>query len=63
MYKMTSVPVDYSDNLLQNVDEGIEPPTSSGTTTMIQGSYQYYHYGCDGVIDMVRPQVNVWLYS
>jgi len=52
---MTSSPTDYSANLLQNVHEGIKPPTAAGTATLIQGSYQYYHYGCDGFNDKVRP--------
>lgn len=53
--------VDCSENLLQNVHEGIEPPTANGTTTVVHGSYHYYHYGCDGVDDKVRPQGTVWL--
>ncbi|XP_023710680.1 ufm1-specific protease 1 isoform X3 [Cryptotermes secundus] len=51
MFKMTSTPVNYSENLLQNVHEGTEPPTTNGTTSVIQGSYHYYHYGCDGMND------------
>jgi hypothetical protein len=53
---MALIPVDYSENLLQNVHEGIELPTTNGTTTVIQGSYHYYHYGCDGINDMVKAQ-------
>lgn len=52
---MTSSPVDSGANLLQNVHAGIAPPTAAGTTTLIQGSYQYYHYGCDGFNDKVGP--------
>jgi hypothetical protein len=52
---MASSPMDYSANLLQNLHEGIKPPTATGTTTSIQGYYQYYHYGCDGFNDKVRP--------
>jgi hypothetical protein len=58
LFKMTR-PVDYSANLLRNIHEGIEPPTVTGSTTLIQGSYQYYHYGCDGFSDKVRPYVKV----
>jgi hypothetical protein len=58
---MTMIHVDCSENLLQNVHEGIEPPTANGTTTVVHGSYHYYHYGCDGVDDKVRPQGTVWL--
>lgn len=56
---MASGPGDYTEHLLQNVHEDVVPPTTDGTTTLIQGSYQYYHYGCDGLNDRVRPQVNV----
>jgi len=52
---MISSPTDYSANLLQNVHEGIKSPTAAGTATLIQGAYQYYHYGCDGFNDKVRP--------
>jgi hypothetical protein len=60
---MTSGPRDYIKQLLQNVHEDIEPPTAGGTTTLIQGSYWYYHYSCDGLNDRVRPQVNVEPYN
>ncbi|XP_069688479.1 ufm1-specific protease 1 [Periplaneta americana] len=43
--------MDYRENLLRNVHENIKPPTDIGTTSLIKGSYQYYHYGCDGFID------------
>jgi hypothetical protein len=56
---MASCHGDYSEHLLKNVHENIEPPTAGGTTSLIRGSYQYYHYGCDGLNDRVRSQVNV----
>jgi hypothetical protein len=61
MLKRTLIPADYSEDLLSNVHEGIEPPTANGITIVIQGPYHYYHYGCDGVDDKVRPQGAVWL--
>lgn len=44
-------PVDYSDRLLSNVHEGLKNVTDSGTITYVKGTYDYYHYGCDGFAD------------
>mgnify|MGYP000265246965 CR=1 FL=1 len=48
--------MDYKENLLQNVHEGIEPPTTNGITTKMRGFYHYHHYGCDGHNDKVSPK-------
>jgi hypothetical protein len=60
---MASGPGDCTEHLLKNVHEDMKPPTAGGTTTLIQGSYRYYHYGCDGLNDRVRPHVNVEPYN
>lgn len=42
--------VNYSNNLLKNVHESLAAP-ESGKTFLIQGDYDYWHYGCDGFND------------
>ncbi|XP_063225005.1 ufm1-specific protease 1 [Bacillus rossius redtenbacheri] len=39
------------DRLAVNVHENLKPPTESGKSYLVRGSYTYYHYGCDGVSD------------
>lgn len=34
----------------------IESPTQSGKTYYSKGEFTYYHYGCDGHIDVVGKQ-------
>ncbi|XP_053677239.1 probable Ufm1-specific protease 1 [Anopheles nili] len=41
-----------SKNLLLNVHSNLEPPKPDGSTVLMRGNYQYYHYGCDGFQDM-----------
>ncbi|KYQ51702.1 Ufm1-specific protease 1 [Trachymyrmex zeteki] len=42
--------VNYSSNLLKNVHENLASP-DSGETFLVQGDYDYWHYGCDGFND------------
>lgn len=44
--------VNYSSNLLKNVHENLASP-DSGETFLVQGDYDYWHYGCDGFNDRV----------
>jgi len=44
--------VNYSSNLLKNVHENLALP-DSGKTFLVQGNYEYWHYGCDGFNDRV----------
>ncbi|XP_003700157.1 UFM1 specific peptidase 1 [Megachile rotundata] len=41
---------DYSSDLLKNVHQGVLPP-EPGTSFLIRGNYEYWHYGCDGFND------------
>ncbi|XP_071565454.1 ufm1-specific protease 1 [Temnothorax nylanderi] len=47
MEKMT---VNYSGNLLKNVHVNLALP-DNGETFLVQGDYEYWHYGCDGFND------------
>lgn len=49
MEKMSAM---YSNNLLKNVHENLPLP-DSGETFLVQGDYEYWHYGCDGFNDRV----------
>ena len=40
--------------LLENVHYGLKDPTTTGTTTLCRGNYQYFHYGCDHITDAVK---------
>ena len=51
--------MDNKGSLLQNVHKNIKLPTAYGVTTMFRGLYHYYHYGCDGFNDKVRPDTNI----
>ncbi|XP_053972680.1 ufm1-specific protease 1 [Hylaeus anthracinus] len=42
--------VDYTRNLLKTVHRDILPP-EPGQSFLIQGDYEYWHYGCDGFND------------
>ncbi|KAL6263786.1 hypothetical protein P5V15_003869 [Pogonomyrmex californicus] len=42
--------VNYSHNLLKNVHENLALP-DNGETFLVQGDYEYWHYGCDGFND------------
>lgn len=36
-----------------NIHDKLSPPTD-GDSVLIQGSYEYYNYNCDGFEDAVR---------
>ncbi|XP_017881650.1 ufm1-specific protease 1-like [Ceratina calcarata] len=42
--------VDYSRNLLRDVHQNIPAP-EAGRSSLVQGHYEYWHYGCDGFND------------
>ncbi|KOC60029.1 Ufm1-specific protease 1 [Habropoda laboriosa] len=42
--------VDYSSDLLKNVHRNVSPP-EVGTSFLVKGEYDYWHYGCDGFND------------
>ncbi|KAG7199557.1 hypothetical protein KM043_014168 [Ampulex compressa] len=42
--------IDYTTNLLKNIHEGVPVP-DAGETRLVQGDYEYWHYGCDGFND------------
>lgn len=44
--------VSYSSDLLKNVHEHLALP-DNGETFLVQGQYEYWHYGCDGFNDKV----------
>ncbi|XP_029041423.2 ufm1-specific protease 1 isoform X2 [Osmia bicornis bicornis] len=41
---------DYSSELLKNIHRDISPP-EVGTSFLVRGDYEYWHYGCDGFND------------
>lgn len=43
----------YLYELLTNVHQKLENPTPDGITHLVSGSYQYFHYKCDGHNDVV----------
>lgn len=43
----------FSYNLLENVHIDLAAPTETGTSYLVKGDYQYFHYGCDGYMDAV----------
>ncbi|KAH8254114.1 hypothetical protein KR032_008559 [Drosophila birchii] len=45
-------PKDYSYALLKDPQCTLPPPTASGETLGIRGSFEYFHYGCDGHQDV-----------
>ena len=38
---------------LQNVHDGLALPENGASVSMVTGTYEYYHYGCDGFDDRV----------
>ncbi|XP_049815423.1 ufm1-specific protease 1 isoform X1 [Schistocerca nitens] len=44
-------PKDYRDRLLSDVHVGLKNVTDCGTINYVKGTYDYYHYGCDGFSD------------
>lgn len=44
--------VNYSTKLLKNVHENLIL-SEDGETFLVQGEYEYWHYGCDGFNDRV----------
>lgn len=40
--------------LIQNIHEGLKPPSATGHSYLINGLYRYYHYSCDSFQDQVR---------
>ncbi|KAH8304272.1 hypothetical protein KR059_005354 [Drosophila kikkawai] len=42
------MPKDYVYSLLEDPQRILSPPTAVGETLGIRGSFEYFHYGCDG---------------
>lgn len=40
------------DNLLENIQTAIAPPTETGSTYLCRGPFKYFHYKCEGFNDV-----------
>lgn len=56
MYLMEAnkIEMDIFKLLIQNIHEGLKPPSATGHSYLINGLYRYYHYSCDSFQDQVR---------
>ena len=53
--------MDANGTLLQNVHDGLALPEDGASVSMVTGTYEYYHYGCDGFDDRVKKLILYFL--